>query len=323
MKHIKNILFLLIFLLPISVTANVTVNAEIDSVHILIGNQTNLRLTAVQPKEEYVQFPLFDEIIPNGVEIVTRKNRDTLKLGNDRLEILQDYVVAVFDSGVYYMPPFKFVVQDDTLLTNSLTLKAFTVPVDIDDVEFRAIKPNLRAPFNLWFYLKKLAWYPPIALLLALIIYLIFRLVNRKPVLFISKPKPVLPPHVIALSELDKIKNEKLWQQGREKEFHTQVTDVLRNYIEGRFGINAMEMTSDEILSYLSENKEAEAVFNNLKQILKSADLVKFAKMKYLPNENEQSITNSYSFINETKVDSCQSSADSQQSTNDKTTNDC
>lgn len=301
MKHLKNILLFFLFLLPVASFANVTVNAEIDSVHILIGNQANLRLTAVQPKEEYVQFPLFDEIIPNGVEIVTRKNPDTLKLGNDRIEILQDYVVAVFDSGVYYMPPFKFVVQDDTLLTNSLTLKAFAVPVDIDEAEFRAIKSNLRALFSLMFYLKKLAWYPPIVLLLALIVFLIIRLVNRKPIPFISKPKPVLPPHVVALSELDKIKNEKLWQQGREKEFHTQVTDVLRNYIEGRFGINAMEMTSDEILSYLSDNKEAEAVFSNLKQILKSADLVKFAKMKYLPNENEQSITDSYLFINETK----------------------
>ena len=300
MKHIKNILFLFLLLSPVASFAQVTVSAEIDSVHILIGNQAKLRLTAVQPNSAFVQFPFFDEIIPNGVEIVTRKNPDTLNLGNDRLEIRRDYVVAVFDSGVYYMPPFRFVVQDDTLLTNSLTLKAFTVPVDTVDIAFYDIKPNMRAPFNLWFYLKKLAWYPPIVLLLALIVFVIIRLVNRKPIPFISKPKPVLPPHVVALGELDKIKNEKLWQQGREKEFHTQVTDVLRNYIERRFDINAMEMTSDEILDYLSDNKEAEPVYNNLKQILKSADLVKFAKMKYLPNENEQSITDSYLFINET-----------------------
>jgi hypothetical protein len=149
--------------------------------------------------------------------------------------------------------------------------------------------------------LKQLALYSPFAVLLALLIYVIIRLLKRKPVLVMGKPKPSLPPHVIALSELDKIKNEKLWQQGREKEFHTQVTDVLRNYIEGRFGINAMEMTSDEILAYLSVNKEAEPVFDQLKQILKSADLVKFAKMKFLPTENEQSITNAYLFINETK----------------------
>ena len=105
------------------------------------------------------------------------------------------------------------------------------------------------------------------------------------------------------LGSLDEIKQQKLWQQGRSKEYYTLITDTLRRYIVDRFGINAMEMTSGEILDIIRKQQEATSVYESLKQIMQLADFVKFAKMNPLPDENDLSLMNAYLFINQTKIE--------------------
>ena len=124
-----------------------------------------------------------------------------------------------------------------------------------------------------------------------------------------------MPEFKQAIKELDEIKQQKLWQQGRSKEYYTLITDTLRKYIEERFGINAMEMTSGEILELIRKNSEAQSVYDNLRQILQLADFVKFAKMNPLPDENDLSMMNAYLFVNQTKVEEMQEP----ESTNDTT----
>ena len=106
-----------------------------------------------------------------------------------------------------------------------------------------------------------------------------------------------------AIKELDEIKQQKLWQQGRSKEYYTLITETLRRYIVDRFDINAMEMTSGEILDIIRKQHEADSVYENLKQILNLSDFVKFAKMNPLPDENDLSMVNAYLFINQTKIE--------------------
>ena len=106
-----------------------------------------------------------------------------------------------------------------------------------------------------------------------------------------------------AMKSLDKIKEEKIWQQERYKEFYTQLTDVLRRYINERYGINSLEMTSGEILSIIRIKTEEDSIYENLKQVLIVADLVKFAKYKPFIDENDLSLMNSYFFVNQTKDD--------------------
>ena len=118
------------------------------------------------------------------------------------------------------------------------------------------------------------------------------------------KPEMLLPAHEVALSHLDKIKNEKNWQQGRSKEYHTELTDVLREYIERVFDIKSLEMTSEEILEHLKLlKKERNSAYQGLTQILRLADLVKFAKWNATPDEHELSLMNAYLFVNQTKVE--------------------
>jgi len=117
------------------------------------------------------------------------------------------------------------------------------------------------------------------------------------------------------MKELDEIKQQKLWQQGRNKEYYTLLTDTLRKYMVNRFGINAMEMTSGEILELIRLESEANSSYNSLKQILELADFVKFAKLHPLPDENELSLMNAYLFVNQTKVVEVASPEESKEST--------
>jgi hypothetical protein len=115
--------------------------------------------------------------------------------------------------------------------------------------------------------------------------------------------KPKEPAHVVALRELDRIKDEKLWQKDKTKQYYSEVTDVIRTYIEDRFEIRAMEQTTDEIMTSFRYRRDLlnEKSMGNLSQILSLADLVKFAKYHPLPDDDNLTLVNSYFFINETK----------------------
>jgi hypothetical protein len=136
-----------------------------------------------------------------------------------------------------------------------------------------------------------------------LILYSLRRRKNNKG-FFTLPQKPKEPAHVIALRELDRIKEEKIWQKGKIKLYYSEITEVLRQYIENRFDIQAMEMTTDETISVFKYRRSLvdEKSFENLKKILTNADLVKFAKYEPLPDDNNMVLVDSYFFINQTKL---------------------
>ena len=116
---------------------------------------------------------------------------------------------------------------------------------------------------------------------------------------FVETPK--IPAHIIAFGKLEILKGEKLWQEGKLKQYHSSLTDIVREYIENRYKIQALEQTTDEILWSFRNVAIDEESKTKLKRVLVVADLVKFAKEIPLPAENEMSLTNSYDFINGTK----------------------
>ena len=139
-----------------------------------------------------------------------------------------------------------------------------------------------------------------LVVLVGLIIIMILRKRNKG---YFFTPPVILPPHTRALKEMDKLKADKIWQQDREKEFYTKITDILRRYIFERYQVNAMEMTSGEILDELRKRFEldSESAIENLNQVLSLADMVKFAKQKPYQNENDLSMVNAYLFVNQTR----------------------
>ena len=217
--------------------------------------------------------------------------------------IKQDVLITSFDSSLYLLPPLKVIDGVDTIYSNQVALKVSTLPVNVENPEeFFDIKQVWKPPFVLADYYPIIIGILLVLLLAALAWYIWKRMRERKSLIPFKKEEPKLPPHEQAIKELDEIKQQKLWQQGRSKEYYTLITETLRRYMVDRFGINAMEMTSDEILALIKQTTEAQSVYDNLRQILSLADFVKFAKMNPLPDENDLSLMNAYLFVNQTKV---------------------
>lgn len=304
----KGILFLALtgaFLSAEKVYAQQTLlDVKIDTAAILIGEQTVLHLTVTTDKDKAVQLLIPRDTLMAGVEVLDLPKADSTLIENDRLLIKQDVLVTSFDSALYLLPPFMVVDGTDTVYSNQVALKVSTIPVDTDKPEeFYDIKEVWKPPFVLADYYPLIFGVLLGLFLICVIAYVIKRLRNRQSLIPFKKAEPKLPPHEQAIKELDEIKQQKLWQQGRSKEYYTLLTETLRRYMVERFSINAMEMTSGEILDIIRKQQGVTSVYEGLKQIMQLSDFVKFAKMNPLPDENDLSLVNAYLFINQTKVE--------------------
>jgi len=287
----------------------IQVNAQFDSTAILIGDQIKLHFEMERQSDVSAQFPAtWIDAIPNNIEIIEIYPVDSTRLVSGRIRLKQEILITSFDEGRHELPPVRlpFVADGiaDTIATRPIHIEVFTIPVD-DSQGIADIKPILELPLG-WADVLPWLWRGGLLLLVvALIVFGIYAYIrrrNNKPIL--GSPKPADPPHVVALRELDKLRGEKLWQNNRTKDYHTRLSDVIRTYVEGRFGVTAMEMTSEEILAGLQKTGfEDNNLVDRLRKLLSLADLVKFAKAEPLPDENETSMLDSYLFVNNTKIE--------------------
>ncbi len=273
---------------------------------IWLGDQIKLMIVVEQTSGTKIEFPQLPDSIQK-IEILSKSRIDTSKLEGTRIQLKQSYLVTCFDSGAHFIPPFTFKIRKegsiDSLRSNDLTLFVKYPPVDL-----KKGPVDIKKPFAAPVTLKEIApWLLGIILIgtiVFLVIYAISRRNRNKP-LFQRPPKPKLPAHVIALQELDKLKGEELWQHEKVKDYYTRLTDIVRVYIEERFMVSAMEQTTFEILNSLKAKEsqiEAKSV-TELKEILEVADLVKFAKLTPLSDENHHMLSNAYLFVKETTVE--------------------
>ncbi len=277
--------------------------ATLDSTEIQIGRQINLHLELSHPKGKTYTWPSLPDSIQK-IEVLSRSQRDTAySADGNELTIRQSILLTCFDSGYYAIPPFRFIdkANKDSLTnyseTSPLLLSVFTVEVDTT-ASIKDIKPVIEMPLTWKDFI------PYAAGLLALILavftgILLYRKFKKKPVVT-EKKIPTLPAHEIALKSLAQLEEKKLWQQGHVKSYYTELTDILRTYLDHRWQVNAMEMTSEEIMQYPVIYKLDDLVKNRLRYIFTIADLVKFAKMITVPHENEQCMMNAYDFVNAT-----------------------
>ncbi|PZX14414.1 hypothetical protein LX69_02427 [Breznakibacter xylanolyticus] len=288
---------------------NITASASIDSMQIFIGGQINLTLEVSHPQGMAVTFPIYADTLAQSIEVVNRGKIDTLSIENSRIQLRQVYRITSFDSGMHLIPAIRFMAQGDSsqfVQTREMALKVYNPFEEVDPEKgIFDIKQPINTPFS-W---TELIQYWPYAagflgLMLLVALFLVWKY-NRKlltPIL--GKEKPIDPPHVIALRELERIKEEKLWQKGQEKRYYSDITDVLRHYIETRFTLPALEQTTDEIIQSL---RPIESVDNtsltNLQMLLQTSDLVKFAKHIPLGDENDLSMIHAVFFVNQTKLE--------------------
>lgn len=278
----------------------VSIDAKIDTAAIWIGDQTNLTFEIAQPADSTVILPIWTDRLIDGIEIVEQNPLDTVSLTADRILVSKKLVITSFEDSLYYVPAQPFVCGKDTVYSNAFTLNVIQpFVIDTANHAITDIKGTYAPPIYWWGIIRIVLLVLVIAGL-AVLGYFLYKKYHRTKGEQEEAPAVIQrPPYEIAIEALDKIKAEKIWQQhGRQKNYHTELTDVVRNYIDGTFGISSMEMTSMEILMTLKPemtNKKSE--YEALKQILTLADLVKFAKWTAMPDENEQSLNNAYLFV--------------------------
>ena len=287
----------------LNIIAAIVVSAAIDSTTIFLGDQTDLHLQATCQPNEQVTLPVLGENLIPEIEIVDRTIIDTTTLQDGRKQYNQYLTITSFHDSLFYIQPLPFVCNNDTVWSESLMLNVVQ-PFEMDsaDMAITDIKPVYKAPIWWWGIFR---WVLGGLLIagIAVGLYFLLRRIGRYTGKYTpSAPQePLRPAEEVALEKLDAIKEQKIWQTGQVKEYHTQLTDVVREYISRRYNVSSTEQTSNETLQamkpILSEQKE---IYEHLRKMLSLADLVKFAKWTATPDENELSLRNAYQFVHET-----------------------
>ncbi|MFP4059076.1 MAG: hypothetical protein ACLFUC_01170 [Bacteroidales bacterium] len=276
--------------------------ATLDTNILLIGDQTWYRLEIEKITGIDILLPVFSDTLVDGVEILETVPADTQVTADGLQKISARYRITSFDSGSYSIPPvaLPFTSPDfsDTAYTSPVSMTVYTMPVDTTNQIFD-IKSTMKAPLTISEILPVASLLLLGIIVVLLVVYFVLRIRRKKPV--ITRRVIEKPPHTDAFNKLEELKEEKLWQQGKTKEYYTRLTEIIRVYIEKRFGIKAMEQTSDEILhSFESVNLKDRQTLTLLEELLLLADMVKFAKAMPQPGENEKNIENAYNFVKNT-----------------------
>ena len=289
----------------LAVSAQVSVEAVIDSIQIFVGQQVHVTLTATAKENAKVEFPQFKpmEYITPGVEVLDRQELEQQPQDNGFVSRSMVYTMTSFDDTLYYIPPMTVKIDGKPYESKSLALKVLTIEVDTLHAEqFFGPKDVQDNPFQ-WSDWSMPFWLSVLMLfLLAAAYYLYLRLRDNKPIISHIRIVKRLLPHQKAMKEIEQIKADKMVSSENSKEYYTKLTDTLRKYIEERYGFNAMEMTSSEIIEKLMASQDQKSL-DELRQLFTTADLVKFAKYSTLINENDANLVNAIDFINQTKLE--------------------
>lgn len=272
---------------------------------ILMGEPVELSFTIEFHDSLRMEMPVFNEQITDKAEILHYGTTDKLPSTEpNHLKVLRTLRITSWEEGFHPIKPFvfRFISATDTLEVESEPVLLEVEPFILDEhADIKDIKSIISAPVTLG---EILPWLLALWLLAAIITGIVLYLKKRKPR---AQPqtiwqKPDIPAHIAAISSLEKLKAQKLWQQGKVKQYHSELTDILRHYIEKRYGIHAMEMTSSEIMEAINgkpDKKEAEEI---LGQCMQLADLVKFAKYSPEAQDNEKSMEAAFEFVNLTRL---------------------
>lgn len=283
-----------------------SVTASIDTNNVLIGDHITFSYTYKFPAKARVTLPVFADTITKTIEVVSVAPPDTVKpTDKGMMELAQKVVITSFDSGAHVIPSFDFLysLPGDTtkyvLKTNPIQLIIRTVKVDTTQA-IKDIKAPYKAPFRIYLLLAIVGIVLVVAgLVVGLLLYIRKR--RRKvPEIPVIKA-PVIPAYERALQALEQLRNEKLWQSGYVKEYHTKLTDILKIYLEEKYHFNAMDLTSYEIMDAVRFRTSSREETELLQRILSLSDLVKFAKYNPLAQDHENNLNLSIEFVILTK----------------------
>ncbi|MCM1441553.1 MAG: BatA domain-containing protein [Roseburia sp.] len=282
---------------------NIEYGAELDTTYMMIGDQQHLRFLLKSDEALSVRFPQLKDTVVGGVEIIAGPERDSVQGKDGKWLFRESYVITAFDTGVYVIPSYAITLENgdynNVLRTEPLGFAVNTYKVDEQQGNYDIVAP-LQTPLNFAEILPWLLWIAGGLAVVVLIVWYIIRRKKNKP-LFAAEKKVYVPPYVVAIKKLERLKEEKLWQAGKTKEYYTRLTDAVRQYVADELQIPAMEQTSFETVQALERNTLVDARdAEKIAGLLQEADFVKFAKSTPLPEENMKNLDIAYDFLQHT-----------------------
>lgn len=272
---------------------------------LLIGDQASFSFKTKVPPGSKFYLQNLQRDVGNGVELAGSPLVDTLKSDSGGTELQTTFTFTSFDSGSHVIPIINGYLENpdgsiDTVTFDAGKLEVTTIQIDTTSYKPFDVKDQMVYPYTVKEFLP---WGGMLIAFVAIVLLVLrwWKRWRKKRSLFGKVVEPD-SPYIAALKELEKIRNQKLWQNNQMKLYYTRITDVLREYIEARFGLQAMEKTSAEILKELQPEGIEKSEYDSLKELLEVADLVKFAK--YVPSEleNENAIPRAIRFISSTAI---------------------
>jgi len=288
----------LLVLIFLSISATSQVVTSIDSTKIKIGAEIKYTIEVLADSTDVVLFPEGQTFTP--LEVIDAYKIDTT-YEQAKYRLIRKYGLTQFDSGSYTIPQQRILINDKPFLTDSVQVEVMDVVVDTIQQKMFDIKPSIsvkRPPFD---FKKLLLWLLPILVVLGLVAYILFRRKKRKEAL-----EKELPPYEEAIVALRKLDALQLLKESRSKEYYTHLTEIVKRYLDREVDDSALESTSDELIERLQLHKDAghfefdNETIRHLDQILKRADLVKFAKMQQEMGQAEADRNTIEEIINET-----------------------
>ena len=292
-----------------------TISSHISADTVMIGDRITLTIEVEKDVMQYVAFPTFDFKAKEGteqtepsIEVIHDYAPDTISQQGRRVLLCKRYEMAVYDEGIYNLGRAQALYADknivDTLFgerEEQVVVKTFQIDSTMTTV--RDLKPQMTLKLRFAEFSGYLGIGLGVLLLLALAIYLLVRHLAKqgRRIGDLFKPAPPVPAHIVAIEALEKLHNEKLWQNDKHKQYYSGLSDILRTYLAGRFEVGAMEMTTDEIADGLRSIELEQKPKMDLLAVLRDADLVKFAKATPEAEENELAYSKAYNFVEETK----------------------
>ena len=286
---------------------NINVSSGFDTSRIYIGDQIIYTVTVDQPSDITLNIETPEDTLFKNIEILSGPITDTLALDNNRLRIIKKYLVTSFDSGFYEVPPTFAELTTETGIKRYYSdyspLEVMRVNIAPSDSTAQIF--DIIEPYNAPLTFGEIGPWILLVFLTVALIWSIMRLMKRFRKT-LPEYKPVIvkePAHVIAFRDLEKLKEQKLWQKGEVKHYYSRLTEIIRQYLENRYGVYSLELTTSETLEELLRTGfKKDDIFMKLKDILNGSDLVKFAKYKPDPSENELHFENSWQFVDVTKL---------------------
>ena len=318
MTNLRSIIFTAVLLAAAATGARAqtpSVEARLEPDSVMIGDRFDCVIEVEKDLVQVVAFPSFDNAPDGSIELVGESQPDTLLHEGRRLRLRKRYTLQVFEEGRINLGRPNVLYLDknitDTLSSrDSLVLTVGTFIIDSTSVPIMKLKPQKTLRFRFGEISGWLMWGLLAVLLLAAAAYAAVRILHRygRTVSDLFKTPPPLPPHVVAIKALEALHHQKLWQNGRYKQYYSAITDILRTYIAARYEVGAMEMTSDEIMTFMRCIDDLpQKCAMDLTDILQTADLVKFAKAEPDAEQNENDYWRAYYFVEETKIQEEQS----------------